>query len=48
MLNLKIINNLKIYEQNIQETWNTMKRPNLQTIGIVIEEETQITENIFF
>jgi hypothetical protein len=35
--------------QNIQEIWDTMKRPNLRIIGIEEDEEPQLQgpENIF-
>lgn len=38
-----------LLSQNIQETWDTMKRSNLQIIGIEEWEETQVkgTGNIF-
>ena len=39
----------KIITQNVQEIWDTMKRPNLRIIGIEEGEEYQLkgTENIF-
>ena len=43
MLNLK-----KFLTENIQQIWNTMKRPNLRIIGIEEGEESQLqgSENI--
>ncbi|OPX54009.1 RBD-like domain-containing protein [Oceanospirillum multiglobuliferum] len=39
----------KVLTQNVQEIWDTMKRPNLRIIGIEEGEEYQLkgTENIF-
>ncbi|KAL6084859.1 hypothetical protein STEG23_002844 [Scotinomys teguina] len=39
----------KVITQNVQEIWDTMKRPNLRIIGIEEGEEYQLkgTENIF-
>ncbi|KAL6042861.1 hypothetical protein STEG23_007546, partial [Scotinomys teguina] len=39
----------KVIKQNVQEIWDTMKRPNLRIIGIEEGEEYQLkgTENIF-
>ncbi|KAL6030403.1 hypothetical protein STEG23_017091 [Scotinomys teguina] len=39
----------KVIIQNVQEIWDTMKRPNLRIIGIEEGEEYQLkgTENIF-
>lgn len=39
----------KIQSQNIQKTWHTMKRSNLQITGTLEGEETQVrgTKNIF-
>jgi hypothetical protein len=35
--------------QNIQENWNTIKRPHVRIVGIKEGQETQVrgTENIF-
>ncbi|KAL6088433.1 hypothetical protein STEG23_022858 [Scotinomys teguina] len=39
----------KVIKQNVQEIWDTMKRPNLRIMGIEEGEEYQLkgTENIF-
>ena len=39
----------KSLTQNIHETWDTIKRPNLRIIGIEEEKELQLkgTENLF-
>jgi hypothetical protein len=39
MLNLK-----KLLTQNIQEIWDTMKRPNLRIIGMEEDEESQLQD----
>ena len=36
----------KSLTQNIQETWDTMKKPNLRIIGIEEEAQLKSTENI--
>ena len=43
------IKSSKSLTQNIQEVWDTMKRPNLRIIGIEEGEQVQLksTENIF-
>jgi prophage DNA circulation protein len=40
---------LRIYEWNVQDIWDTMKRPNLQTMGVEAKQEIQTkgTDNLF-
>jgi hypothetical protein len=39
--------NLKVLKQNIQENWDTMKRPNLGIIGVDGDSQLKGPENIF-
>jgi hypothetical protein len=40
---------LRKYEWNMQDTWETMKRPNLRIIGVEEGEEiqTKVIDNLF-